>query len=131
MREKISEWSKRLEALVAKERGGARFADVQRPNEYINMMGLDSSILEIVLNRPEAGYEINIYTRVVWSERNPPDTPFTFARYVYVPYSEDEDPQPHKPKQAFFDDKDFAERQEYAAAAIEKRLFPQVSPAAP
>ncbi len=122
MKEFIAAWAKRLESEVAAERGKARFKDAVEVCEFVHVLGHDSSMLETVLNRGFGIYEPNVYTRIVWSERNPPETPFVYKSYEYNPDFEAwPRADPRKPKQAFFDDKDF--KPEYLTAAqVEKKL---------
>lgn len=122
MREMITQCVKELETRVAAERGGAKYKEVRRPNEYIEAIGHDSSILQVVLNRDIEPYCSNVYTRVVWSERNPSGTPFAFKRYWALDFTE-------KPKQAFHDDKKF-EFEFLTKEQVEKRLFGEWIPAA-
>lgn len=140
MREQISLWARALEGKAAQARNGKTFAEVRLPNEYVNTLGHDSSILEVVLSLGEAPYRMNIYTRVVWSESHPKDKPFAFVRYIYDPKPKktpgkvtqnggvtviemdvDDDFDSGKPKQAFYDDKSFASDL-LTAAEVEKKL---------
>ena len=117
MKELIAAWAKRLETEVAAERSKARFKDAVEACEFVHVLGHDSSILEIVLNRGFGIYEPNIYTRVVWSERNPPETPFLFKSYT----SEE---NPDKPKQEFHNDitADTFKAEYFTVAQIERFL---------
>lgn len=114
MKELIAAWGKRLESEVAAERGKARFKDAVEACEFVHVLGHDSSILEIVLNRGFGIYEPNVYTRVVWSERNPPGTPLLFKSYT----SEN---NPDKPKQEFHNDitADTFKAEYFTAAQVE------------
>lgn len=115
MRELISLWGKRLESVVAAERGEKRFKDALRANEYVHVMGHDSSILEIVLGRGNGIFRRDTYTRLIWSERHPAQAPFAFKSYVSAE-------SPDKPKQEFHNDAEF-EPEFLTAAAVEEILF--------
>jgi hypothetical protein len=140
MREQISLWAKALEAQVVAERAGKRFSEVMKQNEYINTMGHDASILDVVLERGKEPFRINVYTRVVWSEEHPKNKPFAFMRYTYnpepkkvagtpvmkdgayvIPIEIEDDFDREKPKQAFYDDKSLASEC-FSAEEIERRL---------
>jgi|SRR3989344_4392487 len=127
MREKIADWGKRLEALVVVERGQTRFKDAVRPNEYVHVFGHDSSMLEIVLDRGISIYRSNQYTRIVWSEQNPHEAPFSYTSYEYNPdLAERPEADPEKPKQAWYDDQEW-KKEFLTAAAVEKILFNPLS----
>lgn len=115
MREKIAEWGKRLEAEVATERGENRFNAALRPNEYMHVVGHDSSILEIVLGRGDGIFRQDTYTRIIWSEPHPEQAPFAFKSYVSAD-------SPDKPKQEFHNDHEF-EHRFLTAAEVEEILF--------
>jgi hypothetical protein len=117
MKEIIAAWAKRLEAEVAAERGKARFKDAVEVCEFVHVFGHDSSILEIVLNRGFGIYEPNVYTRIVWSEHNPPETPFLFKSYASADNQD-------KPKQEFHNDitADTFKPEYFTAAQVEERL---------
>lgn len=114
MREYIARWGKELERRVTAERGGTKFKDVIRQGEYVNVIGHDSSILEIVIGRSFGIFQENIYTRIVWSEQHPKEAPFAFKHYLTAQWL--------KPKQEFFDDKEFKCRF-VTKEFIEKELF--------
>lgn len=128
MKALIAAWAKRLEALVAADRGQVKFKHAVGGDEYIHVFGPDSSMLEIVIDWGAGIYCFNRYTRVIWSKRNPPETPFVYKSYEYNPDFEAwPRADPRKPKQAFFDDKDF--KPEYLTAAqVEKRLGFKAAP---
>ncbi len=94
MKELIAAWGKEIERLVTADRGHTKFKHAVELNEYVHVMGHDSSILEIVLGCGAGIYMPNRYTRVVWSERNPPETPFAYESYESKEY-------PDKSKQEF------------------------------
>lgn len=123
MKHMIALWGRSLEEAVAHERGAKKFKDVQRENEYINVFGHDSSMLEIVLDRGVAPYVKSAYTRVVWSERNPLATPFVVKRYFTIDY-------PGKPKQAFYDDREWKPALRHAGEVETFILAPLLEPAA-
>ena len=122
MKELIAAWGKQLEALVAADRGHGKFKHAVGANEYVHVFGPDSSMLEIVIDWGAGIYCFNRYTRIIWSERNPPEAPFAYKSYEYNPDFEVwPNADTRKSKQAFFDDKDF--KPEYLTAAqVEERL---------
>lgn len=123
MRELIAKWCKRLEADVAAERGEAKFKEAVGLNEYVHVFAPDSSMLEVVLERGWGIYRKNRYTRIVWSANHPAEVPFLYKSYEYNPNLEKEPwANPEKPKQAFYDDKEF-KADFMTAVAIEEVFF--------
>jgi hypothetical protein len=82
MKAEIGRWAKVLERRVLQERNGAKLSKVLRAGEFINVLGIDSSILEVVLE------DTSYYTRVVWSIGHPLDQPFALYEYYTERYAD-------------------------------------------
>lgn len=64
----IAEWAQKVKQRdLLKDRGDG-------DRDWMEVSAPDGSILQLRLGRT--------YTRVVWSERNPPEKPFSFCRFV-------------------------------------------------